>query len=50
MYYVKDEEIDNAVDGSQLSTMAQSTILQTQLPILELFKVCDVMFASRIFH
>lgn len=38
MYDVKDEDIDNAVDGSQLSAVAQSTILQMQLPILELFK------------
>lgn len=40
MYDIKDEDYEGVVDQSRLSTTKESTLLQTQLPVLELLKVC----------
>lgn len=40
MYDLKDEDIGNAVDISQPSTTARAPPLETQLPTIELLKVC----------
>lgn len=40
MYEIEDEDVDSVVDRSQLSAVTQPSSLQTQLPVLELLKVC----------
>lgn len=39
MYDISNEDIDSVLDPTQLSTGAQSSSLQAQLPVLELMKV-----------
>jgi nuclear pore complex protein Nup205 len=40
MYDVKEEDYEGVVDQSRLSTTKETSSLQTQLPVLELLKVC----------
>jgi hypothetical protein len=40
MYDIKEEDYEGVVDQSRLSTTKESSSLQTQLPVLELLKVC----------
>jgi hypothetical protein len=40
MYDIKEEDFEGVVDQSRLSTTKESSSLQTQLPVLELLKVC----------
>lgn len=47
MYDVKDEDFEGAVDQSRLSTNKESSPLQMQLPVLELLKVCALIFLFR---
>lgn len=42
MYDIKDEDYVGVVDQSRLSTNKESTSLETQLPVLELLKVCSL--------
>lgn len=50
MYDIKDEDIDNVADLSQISTPTQQSPLQMQLPVLELLKVCVLfLFVCIIF-
>ena len=44
MYDIKDEDIDIVTDLSQFSTPTQQSPLQMQLPVLELLKVCVLLF------
>lgn len=44
MYDIKDEDIDIVADLSQFSTPTQQSPLQMQLPVLELLKVCVLLF------
>lgn len=44
MYDIKDEDIDIVTDLSQFSTPTQQSPLQMQLPVLELLKVCLLLF------
>lgn len=48
MYEIEDEDIDSAVDLSQLSTVTQPSSLQMQLPVLELLK--DFMSGRIVFR
>ncbi|XP_019417068.1 PREDICTED: nuclear pore complex protein NUP205-like isoform X6 [Lupinus angustifolius] len=48
MYDVKDEDFEGIVDQSRLSTMKESSPLQTQLPVLELLK--DFMSGKTAFR
>lgn len=40
LYDVVDEDVDNIIDQSQPSAVAESASFQMQLPIIELLKVC----------
>lgn len=40
MYDVKEEDYEGVVDQSRISTTKESSPLQSQLPVLELLKVC----------
>jgi len=40
MYGIKDEDYEGVVDQSRLTATKESSPLQTQLPVLELLKVC----------
>ena len=40
MYDINEEDVDVVIDRSQSSMDTQSSSLQTQLPVLELLKVC----------
>lgn len=40
MYNLKDGDIGNAIDISQSSAVAHASPLETQLPTVELLKVC----------
>lgn len=40
MYGIKDEDYEGVVDQSRLTATKESSSLQTQLPVLELLKVC----------
>lgn len=44
MYDIKDEDYEGVVDQSRLSATKESSPLQTQLPVLELLKVCACSF------
>lgn len=44
MYDIREEDIDHAGDRPQLSSAAQSAPLQMQLPVVELLKVCILIF------
>ncbi|XP_004515149.1 nuclear pore complex protein NUP205 isoform X2 [Cicer arietinum] len=48
MYDIKDEDYEGVVDQSRLSTTKESTLLQTQLPVLELLK--DFMSGKTAFR
>lgn len=45
MYDIQEEDIDSVVDRSQLSVVAQPSSPQMQLPVLELLKVCCMVFS-----
>ena len=49
MYDIKDEDYQGVVDQSRLSTTKESSPLQTQLPILELLKVCACSFLVLVY-
>lgn len=40
MYEVKDDDIVSVIEKSSLAVVTQPASLQTQLPVLELLKVC----------
>ena len=44
MYDIQEDNIDGVVDQSQLSALTQQTSPQMQLPVLELLKVCCMVF------
>lgn len=48
MYDIKDEDYEGVVDQSRLSTTKESSPLQTQLPVLELMKVCAYNIVVRV--
>ena len=40
MYDIKEEDFEGVVDQSRLSTTKETSPIQSQLPVLELLKVC----------